>query len=113
MRKNCLILFIVSGFMMIQFFSTGISAQNTNIQESPVQELISTPLRIRAADVIYSHDDLFYEGYWEVRENYVHTVIYYTTSFSLSGYSYEDVTTIADQNAGLTRTRTYYHYNIN
>lgn len=113
MRKNCLILFIISGFMMIQFFSTGISAQNINIQESPVQELISTPLRIRAADVIYSYDDLYYDGGWEVRENYVHTVIYYNTSFSISGYTYADVTNESDRNAGLTRIRTYYHYNIN
>jgi len=113
MRKKCLILIIISGFMMTQYFMTGINAQSLSVQEPPVQESISTPLRIKAANVIVSHDDLFYNGGWEVRENYVYTVIYFTKSFSLSGHTYKDVTTSSDRNAGLTRIRTYYHYNIN
>ncbi len=68
--------------------------------------------RIKAADVLYSYDDIFYEDRWEARENYVHTVLYYNNSFWLDHTYSLDATMTADKNAGLTRTRTYHVYGI-
>ncbi|MEA5018662.1 MAG: hypothetical protein VB009_08150 [Erysipelotrichaceae bacterium] len=99
------------GFMIITLFTVGMTVP---LKAKTVDNLkIQEPTRIRVADVIASHDDLYYNGGWEVRENYIHTVIFYNVSFSFSGYTYQDVTSTADRNAGLTRIRTYYHYNIN
>ena len=99
------------GFMVITLFTVGLVVP---IKAETIDTLnIQEPTRIRVADVIASHDDLYYNGGWEVRENYRHTVIFYNVSFSFNEYTYEDVTSTADKNAGLTRIRTHYHYNIN
>lgn len=107
-RSVITIIMIVSGF--IAFSLQNVSA---HFIESNLQSIGVDINRVKAADVLYSYDDLFYDDYWEVRENYVHTVIYFNNSFWLDHTYSVDATSQSDENAGLTRIRTYHVYNSN
>lgn len=110
MTKRSVISIIMVVFGFIAFSLQNVSA---HFIESNLQSTGVDINRIKAADVLYSYDDLFYDDYWEVRENYVHTVIYYNNSFSLDHTYSIEATSQADKNAGLTRIRTYHVYNVN
>ena len=107
-RSVITIIMIILGF-------TAFSLQNVSAHfiESNLQSTGVDINRIKAADVLYSYDDLFYDDYWEVRENYVHTVIYSNNCFWLDHTYSVDATSQSDENAGLTRIRTYHVYNSN
>ncbi|MEA5026664.1 hypothetical protein SDC9_111142 [bioreactor metagenome] len=114
MTKKKLLITILASCILLPFLRFTVKAQelpaaNTQLENSAVV----LPLRIKAQQVLASHDDLYYSGGWEKRENEVYTVIYFNTRFSVSGYTYQDVTSAADRNAGMMRIRTYYHYIIN
>ena len=107
-RSVITIIMIVSGFIAFSLQNVSAHFIESNLQSTGVD--IN---RIKAADVLYSYDDLFYDDYWEVCENYVHTVIYYNNSFCLDHTYSIEATSQADLNVGLTRIRTYHVYKLN